>query len=80
MVVKFFVLVKVEVRDHAVEVLGLEFPEPVFSLELTDLVFVNKPDVCPVDAFERGVGLEFAHSAKNLTKPLNLNLLVGCVE
>ena len=80
MVVKFFVLVKVEVRDHAIEVLGLEFPEPVFSLELTDLVFVNQPDVCPVDAFERSVWLEFAHSAKNLTKPLNLNLLIGCVE
>lgn len=80
MVVEFFVLVKVEVGDHAVKVLGLELPEPVFSLELTDLVFIYESDVCAVNAFERGVGLEFAHSAKNLTQPLNLYLLVGCVE
>ena len=80
MIIKFFVLIKVEVGYHAVEVFRLELSKSVFSLELANLVFVDEADVCSVDAFEGGVGFELAHGAKYLPHFFNLDLLISRVK
>ena len=80
MIVEFFVLVQVEIANHAVKVFRFELSEPVFSLELAKLLSVNKANICAIYAFKGSVGFELSHGAKYLSQFLNLDLLFGGVN
>jgi hypothetical protein len=60
-VVELLIAINIEIRDHCVEVVGLELSEPVFLLKLAKRKSVNDSIILPVDPLERGVRLELLH-------------------